>query len=71
MITFNDIMDSGCQFESDVCIIAISYDGEPDIVFEGDGTDIPNGMPWGEGEISHIYYDSTYEHITIEIEQEE
>jgi len=71
MITFNDILESGCQFQSEICIEAVSHEGEHSIVFEGDGESIPCGEPWGEGYVSYIYYDAANECITIEIEQKE
>ena len=71
MISFNDILDEGTMFEGPLCVTAISFEGEPSVVYDGDGEDVPRDEEWGEGYVSHVYYDAVNECMTVEVEQEE
>lgn len=71
MVSFNDILDSGAQFQGPLCVVAISYEGKSTVAYEGEGEDVPNDEPWGEGCVGHVYYDVVYGCMTVEIEEEE
>lgn len=71
MISFNDILESGCLFQGPLHVIAVSFDGEFSDVYDGEGEDCPHDAPWGDGYVSHLYYDSICECVTVEIEEEE
>jgi hypothetical protein len=71
MITFNDILESGTMFQGPLCVIAISFDGECAVAYDGDGEDVPHDADWGEGYVSHVYYDAVNECMTVDIEEEE
>lgn len=71
MISFNDFVYSGAEFHGATHVTAISPDGKREAVYDGDGEYIPNYEPWGEGWISHIYYDSINDCIQIDVEEEE
>lgn len=70
MISFNDILAEETMFQGPLCVISISFDGEQSVVYDGEGEDVPRDEQWGEGFVSHVYYDAVNECMTIEIEQE-
>lgn len=71
MISFNDILNEGTMFQGPLHVTAISFDGHFTEVYDGEGEDIPCDEGWGEGYVSHIYYDAVNMCMTVEIEQEE
>ena len=70
MVSFNDILEY-TLFQGPLCVLAISFDGYSSVAYEGEGEDVPRDEPWGEGYVSHVYYDATFKCITVEIEEEE
>ena len=70
MISFNDIL-GWTNFHGTTHITAYSQDGSHRDVYDGDGEEIPNFESWGEGYMSHVYYDSINDCIQIDVEEEE
>ena len=71
MICFNDIIADGATFQGPLCVVAISFEGESSVVYDGEGEDVPRDAVWGEGFVSYVYYDVANGCITVEIEEKE
>ena len=67
-MSVNDLLEGGCMVQGPACVIAIDYDGNSSVVYDGEGEDMPHDEEWGDGEISHLYYDAVNERLTIEVE---
>ena len=71
MVSFNDILAEGTLFQGPLRVVAVSYEGQSRTVYDGEGEDVPIDEEWGEGYVSHVYYDSLNDQMTVEIEEDE
>jgi len=67
-MSINDLLEGGCMVQGPTCVITIDYDGNSGVVYDGEGEDMPHDSDWGDGELSHLYYDAVNECLTLEVD---
>lgn len=67
-MTFNDLIQSGCQVQGWVEVSTFDEAGRKHVLYDGEGEDLTGDEDWGEEiGISFIYYDRIDECMHIEL----
>ncbi len=67
-MSLNDLLDGGCMVQGPTCVVSIDFDGRSKVEYDGEGEDMPHDADWGDGELSHVYYDAINGCLTFEVE---
>lgn len=71
MMTFNDLLHSGCKLQGSVLVVTYDGHGRETVLYKGDGRELTSSEEWGEHCIAYMYPELNGEtRLVVELEGE-